>query len=189
MYQSGKTYGHEVGFSCAFRQHRASSHCRFVHGYALGFKFVFEASELDANGWVVDFGSLKQPKQLLEALFDHKLLVASDDPEFNYFLKGRSLGVFDFVEVPGVGCENFAKMAFSLMQEWVVANYGQRVKLVSVTVSEHGANHATYINPELDITKRGYSNYEPLIAGDSTLIAGKPITLDDLNKEWTPGTR
>lgn len=49
IYRSTKTYGHEIGLSAAFRQWRAESHCRFVHGYALAVKFVFEAGELDAR--------------------------------------------------------------------------------------------------------------------------------------------
>lgn len=32
LYQSTKTYGHDRGFSCAFRQWRADSHCRLIHG-------------------------------------------------------------------------------------------------------------------------------------------------------------
>ena len=36
MYRSSKTYGHEIGLSAAFRQWRAQSHCRLIHGYALG---------------------------------------------------------------------------------------------------------------------------------------------------------
>ena len=48
----------ELG-SCAFRQPRAKSHCRFIHGYRLVAKFWFSCNELDENNWVVDFGSLK----------------------------------------------------------------------------------------------------------------------------------
>jgi 6-pyruvoyltetrahydropterin/6-carboxytetrahydropterin synthase len=38
-----KTYGHELGLSACFRQHRAKSHCRFLHGYPLSFTFTFAA--------------------------------------------------------------------------------------------------------------------------------------------------
>ena len=48
----------ELG-SCAFRQPKAESHCRFIHGYRLTAKFWFGANQLDKNNWVVDFGSLK----------------------------------------------------------------------------------------------------------------------------------
>lgn len=42
VYRSTKTYGHNAGLSCAFRQWKANSHCKYLHGYALSFKFVFE---------------------------------------------------------------------------------------------------------------------------------------------------
>ena len=74
-YKSTKTYGHELGLSCCFRQWRAESHCRLLHGYALSIRLVFEAEELDVRNWVVDFGSLKSLKQMFVDTFDHKLLV------------------------------------------------------------------------------------------------------------------
>jgi hypothetical protein len=45
-YQVTKTYGHELGLSCVFRQHRANTHCKHLHGYALAFDIVFEAKHL-----------------------------------------------------------------------------------------------------------------------------------------------
>ena len=59
--------------SCAFRQPKAVSHCRFIHGYRLKAKFWFESDKLDSNNWVVDFGSLKPLKKKLENQFDHTL--------------------------------------------------------------------------------------------------------------------
>ena len=44
---SKKKYGHERGLSAAFRQWRADSHCKFLHGYSLEFEFKFGANELD----------------------------------------------------------------------------------------------------------------------------------------------
>ena len=44
-YFSTKTYGHERGLSCAFRQPLAlHSHCSLLHGYALSFSFKFVVS-------------------------------------------------------------------------------------------------------------------------------------------------
>lgn len=62
-YISTKQYGHELGLSCAFRQWKADSHCKYIHGYALAFKFKFETDTLDSNNWVVDFGNLKELKK------------------------------------------------------------------------------------------------------------------------------
>jgi 6-pyruvoyltetrahydropterin/6-carboxytetrahydropterin synthase len=155
MYQSGKAYGHDLGFSCAFRQPKAQSHCSKIHGYALSFKFIFETAELDENGWVIDFGSLKPLKAELEKIFDHKTIIAEDDPHIEYFKDGEERQVLDLVILPGVGCENFAKYVFSMAAEWLRnTQHAKRVMLVSATVAEHGANHATYINPELDVTRR-----------------------------------
>jgi 6-pyruvoyltetrahydropterin/6-carboxytetrahydropterin synthase len=141
--QSTKTYGHEVGFSCAFRQWKAHSHCRFLHGYALGFRFVFSATEMDGCGWVVNFGGLKALKGLLEECFDHKTLVASDDPSYAEFQVLHNAGVIQMSVVPATGCEAFSRMVFDVAQCWLKdAGFSPRVTLQSVEVSEHGANSA-----------------------------------------------
>ena len=64
-YQSTKTYGNDRGLSCCFRQWRADSHCNLLHGYSLGFRFVFEADTLDERNWVYDFGDCKWIKEFL----------------------------------------------------------------------------------------------------------------------------
>jgi 6-pyruvoyltetrahydropterin/6-carboxytetrahydropterin synthase len=142
-YVSTKTYGHEIGLSCAFRQWRAQSHCRHLHGYALAFAFTFEADELDERNWVVDFGSLKSLKQILHDNFDHKTLVAEDDPEIEFFREGHRRGILELVEIPAGGCEKFASMVFEVTELWLKDNgYSPRVRLRSVEVREHGANSA-----------------------------------------------
>lgn len=144
-YMSTKTYGHEVGLSCAFRQWRAKhSHCSKVHGYALAFKFVFQAVHLDSRNWVVDFGGLKSLKQELQDHFDHKLVVAKDDPFIETFLLLHNQKAAEVVVMDVVGCEAFARFAFELAKKWLLANIGQHVVLVSCEVSEHGANSAIY---------------------------------------------
>lgn len=144
-FKSTKTYGHELGLSCAFRQWKADSHCRFVHGYALAFRFEFEASVLDTRNWVVDFGGLKGLKSMLEDTFDHKTVVAQDDPHLEFFKTGHQLGVLDLVIVEAGGCEKFAELVFECAEQWLKdAGFAPRCKLVSVEVKEHGANSAIY---------------------------------------------
>ena len=47
-YYSTKTYDHNEGLSCAFRQWRAEdSHCRFIHGYAIAVSLTFGCKELE----------------------------------------------------------------------------------------------------------------------------------------------
>ena len=145
--RSTKTYGHEVGLSACFRQHRAHSHCRFLHGYALAVRFEFEAvgCELDACGWVVDFGGLKSLKGRLEDTFDHKLLVAEDDPALATLQQLDKLGLAQVVIVEATGCEAFARLIYETTEVWLKdAGFAPRVRLVSVEVREHGANSAIY---------------------------------------------
>ncbi len=145
-YTSSKTYSHDIGMSVAFRQWRAESHCRFIHGYALGFKFVFSATQLDENGWVIDFGALKSLKKQLVDFFDHKLIVAADDPQLPLFINLRDVGVCDLVIAPaGTGCENFAKLCYDMANQWLNDNgHAPRCVLDTVEVKEHGANGASY---------------------------------------------
>lgn len=144
-YVSTKTYGHNVGLSAAFRQWRADSHCRFIHGYSLSFKFIFESDELDVRNWVVDFGSLKTLKGILEDTFDHKTVIAEDDPEIEWFEEAHQRGIIDMVVLPAGGCEKFAEYVYEVADGWLNdAGYKPRVKLRSVEVMEHGANSAIY---------------------------------------------
>lgn len=145
VHQSTKTYGHEIGLSAAFRQWRADSHCRFIHGYALAVRVVFEAKELDVRNWVVDFGSLKSFKGLLEDTFDHKLLIAEDDPKLREFEAMQAAGLCQLRILPGVGCERFAQYIFEVLEIWLKDNgYAPRVWVREVEVKEHGANSAIY---------------------------------------------
>lgn len=146
-YQVTKRYDHSE-FSCVFRQWRAESHCRLLHGYALAFKLTFESSVLDQNGWVIDFGSLKPVKQWLKNTFDHTTVIAADDPDLSLFneLADRRLAdlrIFD----GGVGCEKFAQRVFNYVRAWLntqsVCATGT-ARLVSVEVQEHGVNSAIY---------------------------------------------
>lgn len=147
MFRSTKTYGHSLGLSACFRQHRADhSHCSKLHGYALGFRFEFQAATLDDRNWVVDFGGLKSLKAALEKAFDHKTVVAQDDPHLEWFERGHELGLLDLVVVPAVGCEQFALQAACLALEWLRdSGHSPRVSLALVEVTEHGANSAVWL--------------------------------------------
>jgi 6-pyruvoyltetrahydropterin/6-carboxytetrahydropterin synthase len=141
MYYSTKNYPPSLGLSCVFRQWRAESHCRFLHGYALGFRFKFAAAYLDANGWVMDFGGLKPLKESLVERYDHRLLVAQDDPQLETIMQLSINDTARIITVPKVGVEAFATQAF-----WEAArlcNNG-RVRVISCECYEHEGNSAIY---------------------------------------------
>jgi 6-pyruvoyltetrahydropterin/6-carboxytetrahydropterin synthase len=150
-FQVTKTYGHELGLSACFRQPLAKSHCRFLHGYALSFKFVFESDELDENGWVIDFGGLKYLKAWLIENFDHKTVISAKDPKITLLREMHIAGIIDLQVVPAVGCEAFARMAFDVAQQIVddVNSDGEHsVRLVSAECREHAGNSAICFGKE-----------------------------------------
>ena len=150
-YFSTKTYGHERGLSCAFRQPQAKSHCRFVHGYALSFSFTFGCDELDENNWVVDFGGLKTLKQWLEKTFDHKLCLDENDPNLHHFHVLEDAGLVEIEIMDGVGVEKFAEHAFKFADKNIKHKTSGRCWVLSVEVNEHGANGAIVKRSERNV--------------------------------------
>ena len=131
--------------SCAFRQPRASSHCRFIHGYRLKAKFWFEADKLDINNWVVDFGSLKPLKQRLENQFDHTLCIDKSDPMLSAFKTLSETDVADVRIMDGVGIEMTAKWCCDAANEHLDAGTTPNgARCVRVEVWEHEGNSAIY---------------------------------------------
>ena len=143
-YQSTKTYGHNIGLSACFRQPKAHSHCRFLHGYSLAFRFTFQAAELDEKNWVVDFGGLKPLKAWLEETFDHKVVLDDDDPEMETFELLQEKGLAELTVLNGVGVERFAFHAYNFADKLVREMTDNRCWVISVECMEHGANSAIY---------------------------------------------
>jgi 6-pyruvoyltetrahydropterin/6-carboxytetrahydropterin synthase len=146
---STKTYGAERGYAVAYRQWRADTHCNKIHGYALSFHFEFECRDLDSRNWCVDFGGFKTLKEKLDDWFDHTLLVAQDDPEFQTFEMLHKKNLCKMVVVEKTGCEGLSEFLANYIQEiWMEENgYNDgRVKLRMVKVSETPSNSAMWIN-------------------------------------------
>ena len=73
--------------------------------------------------------------------FDHRVLVAQDDPEIDTFMRLSQIGVARIIVVGGVGCEAFARQMFEVAQS--VVN-DERVRVVSCECYEHDGNSAIY---------------------------------------------
>lgn len=143
------------GFSTCFRQWRAEgTHCKFLHGYSISFKVIFEG-ELDDRNWVVDFGFLSRQKigdhedattlkQFFNFMFDHTTVVAQDDPQLPLFQQLAEEGIIQLRVMPTVGCEKFAEFVFGILKKFVHDNTGDRVRVVSVECFEHHKNSAIY---------------------------------------------
>ena len=144
-YYSTKTYGHNIGLACVFRQPNADhSHCHLLHGYSLAFRFTFGCDKLDNKNWAVDFGGLKPLKKWLEDHFDHKTAVDINDPHLDKLKELEKHDLAEIVEFDGVGAEMFAKHAFDFADKLIREQTGNRCYVVEVECMEHGANSAIY---------------------------------------------
>ena len=149
-FQSSKVFD---GFSTVFRQWRAKeTHCRFVHGYGVSFKVYFEG-ELDHRNWVWDFGGMKRaktqidgksPKEWMDYMFDHTVVVAEDDPGINGFKTMDQLGIIQLRIIEATGAEKFAEYIFNKLNEFVKTETENRVRVTKVKFMEHGKNAAYY---------------------------------------------
>ena len=149
-FQSSKVFD---GFSTVFRQWKATTtHCRFVHGYGISFKVYFEG-ELDERNWVWDFGGMKRaktqidgksPKEWMDYMFDHTLVVAEDDPELLAFQQMDKAGVAQVRVIPATGAEKFAEYIYNKLNKFVETETEGRVRVTKVKFMEHGKNAACY---------------------------------------------
>ena len=143
-YRSTKIFD---GYSTCFRQWRADSHCKYLHGYSIEFKVIFVGS-LDDRNWVCDFGCFKKNgiKDLLKNMFDHTTIVAKDDPKLLEFKDLYQKGIVDLRVFDDVGCEKFAEIVFRLLTQKInedPSNNG-RFRIESVECIENKKNSAIY---------------------------------------------
>tara|TARA_R110002020_G_scaffold216178_1_gene423575 strand:+ start:219 stop:707 length:489 start_codon:yes stop_codon:yes gene_type:complete len=157
-FQSSKVFD---GFSTVFRQWKAKdTHCRFLHGYGISFKVYFEG-EIDHRNWVWDFGGMKRaknkidgksPKEWMDYMFDHTVIIAEDDPLLSEFkmlnnlpnLGNNNKGGLQLRIIPATGAEKFAEYIYSNINEFVKAETNNRVRVTRVKFMEHGKNAAYY---------------------------------------------
>jgi|LULV01.1.fsa_nt_gb 6-pyruvoyltetrahydropterin/6-carboxytetrahydropterin synthase len=131
--------------STAFRQWRADSHCKLIHGYRLQCKLWFTAEELDDKNWIYDFGGCKEIKNILEKQYDHTTVVAADDPELDTFKLMSEKGMIDLrIAEKGVGIERTAEWVYENANKFVTEQTNNRVRIIKVEVWEHEGNSAIY---------------------------------------------
>ena len=149
-FQSSKIFD---GFSTVFRQWKAEdTHCRFLHGYGISFKVYFEG-ELDNRNWGWDFGGMKRaktqidgksPKEWMDYMFDHTVLVAIDDPDLKIFQTMHDNSIIQLRVIEATGAEKFAEFIFKKLNTFVRTETNDRVHIKRVEFMEHNKNTAIY---------------------------------------------
>lgn len=146
IYLSTKTFSN---YPCAHRQHRHDGNCALVHGYSRSYVFTFGSKTMDKCGFVVDFGDLKWLRDWLEHMFDHTLLLMSDDPLLPQFEEIAKAGGADIRIMPyGVGMEGSAQLVCEFTDTNLRSRTKGRAWVESVEARENDKNSAVYMNPE-----------------------------------------
>ena len=133
-----------TGFPCTHRQWRAESHCRFVHGYSREFYFEFACNERTVEGWVVDFGGLKEVKEMLEYNFDHTFLASQDDPELSTWKELDKKGIIQLRILPNPSMEGTAEWLYQVVNKMVKEKTKNRAWVTLVEVRENEKNSAIF---------------------------------------------
>ena len=110
-------------------------------------------TDLDHRNWVWDFGGMKraktlidfkQPKEWMDFMFDHTVIVAEDDPELDYFKAMDKAEIIQLRIIEATGAEKFAEFIFNKLNEFVHKETHGRVRIAQVEFMEHGKNTAIY---------------------------------------------
>ena len=144
-FTSTKEYVDE--FPCAYKQWKADTHCNLNHGYSFSIKFYFGANQLDKRGWVIDYGGLRDLKDILKQQFDHKTIIAKDDPDLEKYRQLERDGILELTVLPGMGCERIADMLYKYVNgvfipDMLGAGEAERVWCYRIEVRETQSNMA-----------------------------------------------
>lgn len=144
-FTSTKSY---YNFPCAHRQYRHNGSCSKIHGYSRSFHFIFGAKTMTKEGFLVDYGDLKELKYHLDYMYDHTLILDSEDPEMEEFRKMEKRGTCDIRTHPlGPGMEGTAHYLCEWTDEWLRNKTKGRAWVISVEARENDKNSSIYLNP------------------------------------------
>ena len=86
----------------------------------------------------------RSPKEWMDWMFDHTVIVAKDDPYINNFRNLHASGIIQLREVEATGAEKFAEFIYHKLNNFVKTETNERVRILQVEFMEHGKNTAIY---------------------------------------------
>ena len=86
----------------------------------------------------------KSPKEWMDYMFDHTVVVAEDDPGIKGFQTMDQLGVIQLRVIEATGAEKFAEYIYNKLNTFVFEETEGRVRVTKVKFMEHGKNAAYY---------------------------------------------
>ena len=144
-FKSTKRFG---PITTGHRQWRDKGHCSYIHGYGRYVRLTFEATQLDERGWVMDFGDLKDVKSWIESEWDHRTLIAADDPAIPELktleeVGGINLNILPEGYLPGI--EESCRYLYDKLSPMIQRKTNNRVEITRVEIWETEKNQAEYV--------------------------------------------
>lgn len=132
----------------AHRNWKSKTHCSFIHGYARSVELVVGCHQLAEEDWVYDFSKFKEIRKFLEENWDHRLLIADDDPQLEelkrmHELKLLNLNIMDTNKGYGPSIEQSCKFVADFADNYIKKETNNRCFLVEVNIWEKQDNKAT----------------------------------------------
>jgi 6-pyruvoyltetrahydropterin/6-carboxytetrahydropterin synthase len=84
------------------------------------------------------------PKAWMDHMFDHTTIIAEDDPHLENFKEMWKDGIIQLRVIPATGAEQFAKYIYDKVNEFVLEETNNRVRVTQVEFKEHNKNSAIY---------------------------------------------
>ena len=144
-FKSTKRFG---PITTGHRQWRDEGHCSYIHGYGRHVRLTFEASTLDKCGWVMDFGDLKDIKNWIEDEWDHRVLIAADDPLIPQLKELEEVGGINLNILPDgyyPGIEESCRYLYDKLSPMIQRKTNNRVVITRVEIWETEKNQAEYV--------------------------------------------
>lgn len=141
MLTCSKTYK-DIPF--AHRQPLHEGHCSKIHGHNWTIVIEFEATKLDPNGFVVDFGNLKYLKAFIDEHLDHACLFSEKDSHAESLSQSKFKDLFKILWVNNASCEGIALFLYETFSQLIEVQEKGRVTIRSLKLYEDEKNFVKY---------------------------------------------
>jgi len=128
----------------AHRQWRHDGHCSMIHGHNWTLTLTFACEQTDANGFVIDFGSLGYVKDWLSEHLDHACVFAHDDPIKDALVAAAPEAWKVFVVESSASCEGLAMRIHQELDALIRAREKNRVWIHELELWEDEKNRVNY---------------------------------------------
>lgn len=126
--------------------------CSNFHGHTYSVTIGLEASELNKDGFVIDFNELAPIKQELDQKFDHATIISENDEHAIKFFKSRDSKVFLIPgNYPQATSEVIALVILDTIVEHFINERDLNIIRVRVKVSETPTSSATVERRFVDV--------------------------------------